>query len=35
MSLHATTRNPSETTPARLVAFMIMEPEQPATIMEP
>ncbi len=35
MSMHATTRNPSNTTPARVVAFMIMEPEQPTTIMEP
>lgn len=35
MSLHATARNPSETRTARLVAFMIMEPEKPATIMAP
>ena len=35
MSLHATTRNPSENSPARLVAFMIMEPEKPPTIMAP
>lgn len=34
-SLHATTRNPSDATPARLVAFMIMEPGEPATQMEP
>jgi quercetin dioxygenase-like cupin family protein len=35
MSLHATTRNPSDATPARLVAFMIMESGEPATQMEP
>ena len=35
MSLHATTRNPSETQPARLIAFMILEPGEPVTQMEP
>jgi quercetin dioxygenase-like cupin family protein len=35
VGLHATTRDPSNTTPAHLATFMIMEPGKPVTQMEP